>query len=143
MADPRSEVVFDDIGFVAITYEHDDTVVFDAAEVGGSAQVGLAVTLESNKTVSLVGDGESVEGRLVKVESDGFCVVQTHGYMKLKRGTSATLTAGKKIVGDLLASAEGYIREVATATAAELGVARGRVIDASETDDGDEVVVEL
>lgn len=143
MADPREAVAFDDIDFRSVTYNHDNTIVYDAAVAGGSAQVGLAVTLESSKTVSLVGDGESVEGRLIKVEPGGIAVVQNKGYMKLPRGTSATLTAGKKIVGDLLASAEGYIRDVATGTAAELGVARGRVIDASQTDDADEVVVEL
>lgn len=143
MADPREDVAFDSIDYRAVTYKHDDTIVYDATKAGGSAQVGLAVTLESNKTVSLVGDGESVEGRLVKVEPGGICVVQNRGYMKLPRGSSASLTPGKKIVGDLLTAAEGYIREVATATAAELGVARGRVIDSSETDDGDEVVVEL
>lgn len=143
MADPREAVAFDDIDYRAISYNHDDTIVYDATKAGGSTQVGLAVTLESNKTVSLVGDGESVEGRLVKVEPGGVCVVQNKGYMKLKRGTSATLTPGKKIVGDLLAAAEGYIREVATGTAAELGVARGRVIDSSAAADAAEVVVEL
>lgn len=143
MSDPREAVAFDDIDFRSVTYNHDDTIVYDADAQGGSAQVGLAVTLESNKTVSLVGDGESVEGRLIKVEPGGIAVVQNKGYVKLPRGTSATLTAGKKIVGDLLVAAEGYIREVATATAAELGVARGRVIDASVATDAAEVVVEL
>lgn len=143
MADPREAVAFDDIDFRSVSYNHDDTIVYDPLVAGGSAQVGLAVTLESDKTVSLVGDGESVEGRLIKVEPGGIAVVQNKGYMKLKRGTSATLTAGKKIVGDLLTAAEGYIREVATATAAELGVARGRVIDASAAADAAEVVVEL
>lgn len=143
MADPREAVAFDDIDYRAITYNHDDTIVYNAAVAGGSAQVGLTVTLESNKTVSLIGDGESVEGRLVKVEPGGIAVVQNKGYMKLKRGTSATLTPGKKIVGDLLAAAEGYIRDVATGTAAELGVARGRVIDSSTAADAAEVVVEL
>lgn len=143
MADPREDVKFDGIGYQAVTYAHDDTIVYNAAVAGGSAQVDLAVTLESNKTVSLVGDGESVEGRLVDVKPNGFCTVQNRGYMKLKRGTSASLTPGKKIVGDLLSSAEGYIREVATGTAGELGVARGRVIDSSTAADGSEVDVEL
>lgn len=143
MSDPREDVVFDEIKATRVTYAHDDTIVFDATKVGGSEQVGLATTLESNKTVSLVGDGEAVEGRLESVDPDGFCVVQVGGYQKLKRGTSATLTPGKKIVGDLLGAAEGYVRDVATGTAAELGVARGRVIDATNTGDGEEVVVDL
>ena len=51
------------------------------------------------------------------------------------------LTRGKKIVGDLgPASAEGYIREVNTAVAAELGVMDGKIIDPS---DATAVVVRL
>jgi hypothetical protein len=108
--------------------------VYLATEEGGSAQVGLAVTLESDKTVSLVGDGENVEGKLIKVEPGGVCVVQVGGVMELPAGDGATVTAGRQIVGDLgAASAEGYIRNVATGTAAELGVARGRILDASDT----------
>lgn len=136
MADPRNAVSHVGIGYVADTYPHDDTIVYDATEVGGSEQVGLAVTLESNNSISLVGDGEMVLGKLVKVEPGGFAVVQVGGQMTLPAGAGATLTAGKKIVGDLgAASAEGYIREVATATAAELGVCRGYVIDSSTATD--------
>lgn len=132
MADPRDAVSYEGIGYEALTYAHDDTIVYSATQAYGSAQVGLAVTLESNKTVSLVGDGEQVEGILVKVEDDGYCVVQTGGIMEMPGGEGATLTAGKAIVGDLGASsAEGYVREVATGTAAELGRARGTIIDSS------------
>lgn len=141
MADPRAAVSWEGIGYSAQTYAHDDTVTYDADVVGGSAQVGLAVTLESDGTVSLVGDGEQVEGKLIKVEPDGFCVVQTGGVVTLPGGSGATLTAGQKIVGDLGAdSAEGYVRNVASATAAELAVARGTIIDAS---DATAVVVRL
>lgn len=127
MADPREAVSHVGIGYFAQTYPHDDTIVYDAAEAGGSEQVGLAVTLESNNTVSLVGSGEQVEGKLIKVEPGGFCVVQTGGIMTLPGGTSATLTAGLKIVGDLLVSAEGYIQAVST----EDTVSRGTIIDSS------------
>jgi hypothetical protein len=90
--------------------------------------------LSAAATVELVGDGEPVEGKLIEVTSDNFCVVQVGGYMTLPGGSSASLTLGKKIVGDLGASsAEGYIREVNTATAAELGLCRGRIIDAGTT----------
>jgi hypothetical protein len=141
LADPRENVIFTDIGYKAFTYDHDDTIVYDATEAGGSEQVGLAVTLESSKTVSLVGDGENVEGKLIKVEPGGVCVVQVEGVMELPAGDGATVTAGRQIVGDLgTASAEGYIRNVATGTAAELGVARGRIIDVTDTT---AVVVEL
>lgn len=141
MADPRAAVSYEGIGYEAETFEHDNTIVYDSTQENGSEQVGLAVTLEGSQTVSLVGDGENVLGRLVKVEQDGFCVVQTGGFMELPGGSGASLTEGKKIVGDLgAASAEGYIREVNTATAAELGVARGQIVDSS---DATAVVVRL
>lgn len=132
MADPREDV--NNIAkYRAQTFAHDNTIVYDATKAGGSAQVGLAVTQEGSETVSLVGDGEEVEGKLIKVEPGGFCVVQVEGEMTLPGGTGASLTEGKSIVGDLLVSAEGYIREVATGTAAELGVARGTIVDSSVT----------
>lgn len=134
MADARNTVDFEDIGAEFVTFLIDDsTITYSATAANGSASVGLAVALSTHKTIELVGDGEEVLGKLISVESDGKAVVQTGGYMELPGGTGAALTPGKKIVGDLLSSAEGYIREVATATAAELGVARGMIIDAGTT----------
>lgn len=132
MADPRNTVAFEGINAEYTTFLIDDsTITYSATATNGSTAVGKAVGFSTHKTIELVGDGEEVVGKLVSVESDGKAVVQTGGYMTLPGGTSATLTPGKKIVGDLGASsAEGYIREVATATAAELGVARGMIIDA-------------
>lgn len=132
MADPRA-AVSQLSKYRAKTYAHDNTIVYDATKVGGSTQVGLAVTLEGSEVVSLVGDGEEVEGKLIKVESDGFCVVQVEGEMTLPGGTSATLTEGSKIVGDLLVSAEGYIQSAAAGTAAHHVVSRGTIIDSSVT----------
>jgi hypothetical protein len=132
MTDPREDVRFEGIGYVAFTYNHDDTIVYDITEEGNSAQVGLAVTLESSGVVSLVGDGEQVEGKLVKVEPGGVAVVQVGGVMTLPGGSGATLTPGSKIVGDLgAASAEGYVQSAAAATAANAVVSRGTIIDAS------------
>ncbi len=131
MADPREATSHLGIGYHAETYPHDDTIVYDATKVGGSAQVGLAVTLESSNVISLVGDGEEVEGKLIKVEPGGFCVVQNRGNMTLPGGTSATLTAGSHIVGDLLVSAEGYIQSAAAGTAAHHVVSRGTIVDSS------------
>lgn len=133
MADPRLSVNFDGISPEKITYKHDGTIVYLATEENGSVSVGLAATLVSTaKTVGLVGDGEEVEGRIETVYSDGFCVIQTGGAMKLPGGTGAALTHGKKIVGDLLSSAKGYIREAAAA-AGEYVVMRGRIIDSTTT----------
>ena len=128
MADPREAVSVEGIGYKAFTYVHDDTIVYNSALAGGSAQVGLAVTLEDDKQVSLVGDGEEVEGLLVKVEPGGMAVVQTGGVAIFKGGTGATLTPGTKIVGDLLVAAEGYIQTVA----AQHAVSRGTILDATD-----------
>lgn len=134
MADPRAAVRYSEIGAQFVTYAHDNTIVYSATAVNGSAQVGLAVSLETNGTVTLAGDGECVEGKLIQVEPDGYCVVQVAGYMTLPGGDSATLTVGVAIVGDLgAASAEGYIRIAASGTAGELVVCRGRIIDSSTT----------
>lgn len=135
MANPRDTVDFDGIAGDYATYEIDDsTITYDSAQANGSAQVGLAVTLSAADTVALAADGEAILGKLIKVEADDKAVVQFAGYMTLPAGTGATLTRGKKIVGDLGASsAKGYIREVATATAAELGVARGLIQNAADT----------
>lgn len=133
MADPREAVSFEGIGYIAYTYPHDNTIVYDSTKVGGSDQVGLAVTLETNGAVSLVGDNEQVEGKLVKVEPGGMCVVQNGGVMELAGGNGATLTVGAKIVGALNASsAEGYIKAAAAGTAAHHVVSRGTIIDSSD-----------
>jgi hypothetical protein len=130
MADARNAVDFTGIGYKAQTFLIDNsTIVYSATAVNGSASVGLAVTLSADATVALTADGNAVVGKLIKVESDNKAVVQTAGYVTLPGGVSAVLTRGKKIVGALgAASAKGYIREVATATAAELGVQTGTII---------------
>ena len=135
MADPRLDVKYDDIKPVFVTYKIDNsTITYSAPEVRGSAQRDLVVSLSAAETVELIGDGEAIEGKLISVTKDNFCTVQIGGIMTLPGGSGATLTLGKKIVGDLgAASAEGYIREVNTATAAELGLMRGRIIDAGTT----------
>lgn len=135
MADPRNAVAFDGIGYEAQTFLIDNsTITYSATVANGSAKVGLAVAFSASKTVETAGDGEEVVGKLISVESDNKAVVQTGGYMTLPGGNGAALTPGKKIVGALNASsAEGYIREVATGTAGELGLARGMIIDAGTT----------
>lgn len=131
MADPRAANNFNLVVYPhqVATFVHDDTIVYDADEAGGSAQVGLAVTIESSNVVSLVGNNENVLGKLISVEADGFCTVQHSGFMTLPGGTSATLTAGTKIMGDLLVAAEGYIQIVAT----QHTISRGMIIDSSVT----------
>jgi hypothetical protein len=113
------------------TYEIDaSTITYDATEEGGSAQVGLAVTFSADDTVALTADASAVLGKLIRVEPDGKCNVQDGGYTTLPAGSGATTTRGKKIVGALGAgNARGYIRDVATDEAAELGVARGLIVN--------------
>ena len=122
MADPRNIIDFEGIGGVYATYLIDDsTITYSATATGGSAGVNLAVTLSTHKTVALAADGEAVIGKLVKVESDNKATVQVGGYTTLPGGASATLTVGTVAVGALgAASAKGYIRSAASATAAEL-----------------------
>jgi hypothetical protein len=135
MADPRDSVSFVGIGYETETFLIDNsTITYSATASNGTAQEGLAVTLSGNKTVALTQDGNAVVGKLIKVESDGKAVVQTGGHVELPGGNGATLTRGTKIVGALGASsARGYIRSVNTATAAELGVARGLILDVADT----------
>lgn len=134
MADPRLSVDFAKIGYVNATFKIDNsTITYSATADGGSAVVGRAVTMSAADTVELAADGEVIVGRLERVESDNMCTVQIAGGMELPAGTGASLTLGKKIVGDELGADEGYIREVATGTAAELGVARGMIMNAATT----------
>lgn len=130
MSDPRATVSLTGIGYDAQTFLIDNaTITYNAAVANGSASVGLAVTLSADKTVALAGDAEHVLGKLIQVEPDLTAVVQTAGYCTLPGGTGASLTRGKAIVGDLLVAAKGYIREVDTAAAAELGVQNGAIIE--------------
>jgi len=134
MADPRNTVLLEGIREERTTYLIDNsTITFSATAVRGSAQVDKAVTLSADKTVALAGDGEFVLGKLLGVESDGKAIVADEGYVTLPAGTGASVTLGKRIVGALLSSAKGYVREVATATAAELGVARGFIAENDTT----------
>ena len=134
MADPRASIGWEGLEAEFAPFAIDNsTITYDATKANGSAQVGLAVTLSAAKTVALTADGNRVIGKLISVEADGFCTVQVGGYMTLPAGAGASLTLGKAIVGDLDSSAKGYIREVATATAAELGVCGGIIEDASDT----------
>lgn len=135
MSDPRA--IVDHIGNDAHyeTYIIDNsTITYSATAAGGSASVGLAVTLSTDDTVALTADGNLVLGRLESVSADNFCRIQDGGYMALPGGDSATLTLGEAIVGALgAANAKGYIRAVATGTAAELGHARGQIINNNTT----------
>ncbi len=135
MANPRNTIKFDGIQRQSQTYHIDNsTITYDRDEENGSAQVGLAVALSDDGTVALAADGNAILGKLLKVESDDKANVQTGGYVDLPGGEGATLTLGAKIVGDLgPSSARGYIRAVATATAAGLGIARGIIVDAGDT----------
>jgi hypothetical protein len=134
MADPRNTIDWEGLGKEAEPFIIDaSTITYDVTQVLGSAQVGLAVTLSAAKTVALTADGDAVIGKLLQVESDGKCAVQTEGWCQLPGGTGATLTLGTKIVGALLSAARGYIRTAASGTATELVKARGFIGDAGTT----------
>lgn len=137
MADPRRAVSIEGIAPVFKTYKIDNsTIVYDATKVGGAAatMIDKAVTFSTDDTVALVADGDAIVGKLISVESDNYCTVQTHGGMTLPGGASATLTLGAAIVGALGASsAKGYIRSAASGTAAELVKARGQITNNDTT----------
>lgn len=135
MANPRAIALDAGLRTYQVTKPYDnDTITYSATADGGSASVGLAVTLTTDDEVALCADAEYVFGKLLAVEADGMCIIERGYGVTLPGGTSATLTRGKGIVGDLLVAAKGYIREVATAQAAELGVQAGStIIDPSTT----------
>jgi hypothetical protein len=135
VSDVRATLRFNGVHAKYTTYKIDGTeITYSATAAGGSQQVGLAVALAGDGIVDLCGDGEPVHGKLIAVEADGFCTVQTGGFCELPGGTSATLTRNTKIVGDLLVSAKGYVQTFAatTPTAAEVttaAVTRGLIIN--------------
>lgn len=130
---------FDEIGMVVATFavKSAGSITYDRTYEGNSPEFGRACALTAASEVDLCADADCVVGKLLKVEKDPtytyVCSVQVAGLMTLPGGTGASLTRGKKVVGDLLVAAKGYIREVDTAVAAELGKMRGFIIDASDT----------
>jgi hypothetical protein len=135
MANPRKKILHEGVNQLFETFLIDNsTITYDSTKDGGSSQVGLAVSFSANDTVKLSEDGNFVLGKLVAVESDGTCTVQTKGGCTLPAGNAATVTAGSTIVGALgAASAKGYVRNTASGTAAELVAQNGRIYDASTT----------
>jgi hypothetical protein len=134
MANPRNVLDYEGIGSLTASFLIDNsTITYDADEIGGSAQVGLAVTLSAARTVALTADGDAVVGKLILVEADNKATVQVAGFMTLPSGAGASLTRGYKIVGDLDTAAKGYVREAASGTAAELDKGRGMIVDAADT----------
>lgn len=136
MADPRKT----NTNRIGTSPDHNYTwladgtdIVYDATQPNGSAVVGRAVMVVTGKTIRLTADATPVLGRLESVEPDGYCAVKEIGTVQLPGGTSATLTAGSKIVGALLATARGYIRAAAPAVLAEVAVARHTITDATTT----------
>jgi hypothetical protein len=142
MANPRNAVGYQDIDFLAITQKTDNsTILFSATTTPGlSAQAGLATTWSADDTQALTADANGVAGKLILVDADNpgganpFCTVQVEGFCQLPGGNAAALTRGKHIVGALgAASARGYIRDVATAAAAELGVQNHTIWNVADT----------
>lgn len=135
MANPRNTVIREGNDADFQTYAIDNsTIVYDRTKTGGSASVGLAVTVGAGGVIALTADGDRVVGQLGGVEPDNKARVQVGGYCKLPGGASATLTVGLAIVGALgAASAKGYIRVAASGTAAELVKCRGWIEDSTTT----------
>lgn len=112
------------------------TITYDGAQPNGAAatMIGKAVSLSADGTVQLAADADAVLGKLLRVEPDGMCVVRERGHVTLPGGNGATLTRGVAIVGALgAASARGYIRIAASATAAEIVKQRGTIVANTDT----------
>jgi len=123
-----------------LTYKIDGAdITYDATQPYGSAVAGRAVMLSGNGIVRLTGSGTSVLGKLLHVEKDGYCAVQTEGVVDLPKGDGA-IAADAQIVGDVRTAARGYVRSVAPATLAEVAVAGHKVINAA---DAEAVEIEL
>ena len=137
MANPRNTVEYAGIDGVYATFKIDNsTITYDSTKANGAdtTMIGKAVTLSADDTVALCADGDAIIGRLERVEADNKATVQVGGFTELPGGASATLTRGGTVVGALGASsAKGYIRSAASATAAELVKARGRIIRNADT----------
>lgn len=118
----RKQVDYTDIRYDAITMKIDGvTILHDGTQARGAAATMLdkAVSLSANDTVQLAADGEAVFGKLLKVESDGFCSVQRWGMATFPAGAAAGVLLGRSIVGALGAgAARGYIRQAVSAGAA-------------------------
>jgi hypothetical protein len=146
MAAGRDQVDYTDIRQDSLTYKVDGvTLFYDRTQpngIGKAAGTGTAVMLSNDDTVALTNDGAGVEGKVLKIESDGVATVQRWGMAALPKGDSGvgTATRGRKIVGATSAGARGYVRDVNTATAAELGLMRGQIINVA---DAANIVVDL
>lgn len=136
MTNPRLAVDFAGILTKRLTFKIDNsTITYDVTQPSGSAQVGLAVTLESDAEIGLADDGEAVVGLLETVYLDGAAVVAVVGAVLLPVGTGDSVVPGGKIVGAQNATSElGYVQGVHSATAAELAVARGMALSVASDD---------
>jgi hypothetical protein len=146
MASGRNQVDYTDINFSAQTYKIDGvTIQYDRTKPYGisvAAGAGLAVTLIDDDTVALTRDGDGLEGKLVKVEIDGFATVQIDGFTTLQKGDSGAGTATRlhRVVGATRGGVRGFVRDVAPAVAAELAVMDGEFINVA---DPDNLVIDL
>lgn len=82
----------------SVTFVADSSIAYDPAAKNGSAHAGpngKAVAMKGDGVVGLVATGETILGKLNKVEPDGFCSVQDDGYADLPTdGTAITFAAG-------------------------------------------------
>lgn len=123
----RNKVDYTDERLTSQTFFADaDTIVYDGTQINGASPATLnkAVTYDEDgdDIIALCSDGDAVVGKLLRVESDGACTVAIAGYNTLPAGAAATVTRGRKQVGALggvSTTDKGYIRDVASATAAE------------------------
>lgn len=150
MTSPRKAIGKGDVRVLRKTYKHGNTITYDPLVANGHAGAGwAAMTVSTDDTMQLADIDNRVNGRLEKVEPDGFCVVSISGELTFKAGASASVTPGKSIVGAQGASsALGYIKEVGAPTTTAATLAQLNALQAARgvirnNDDLTAVIVDL
>lgn len=108
---------------------NEDTATYKLATGITSADEGKAVALTDDSTVGLGSDGDALEGKLLKVESDGYGTVQIGGFLVLPYKTGVVPTLKGKVVVD----GAGNVKDYATDTATNAALGSGKVVSLDTT----------
>src|ERR1051326_8989488 len=118
MANPRAQVSFRQVRPTRDSYKADGTtVLYDATQNNGSAQVGMAVSMTNvDRTVKLAADAQRCIGTIEHVEADLVCAVWVGDYVSFPVNGGGSLAAGTRVCG----AAGGTVRAVVAATLADV-----------------------
>lgn len=125
MATTRSDVRFDNLHTQAATFEADTTLTYSATAPYGTEHVGKAVTLSEPATVKLADTGDTILGRLDRIESDGKAVVSYHGVVAFTVSDTAPFATATGVIAG--ASGEITADTAGTSTLKVWDIQAGRV----------------